>query len=98
MDGELTAGQFYERLAQAKELPKTAQVTPAEFEDVLRPCVEAGGRGAAASPVTRTERNVRVRPDCPGTVPPTREIYVVDTLQVTFALGLMVETAVRLRD
>ena len=42
VDGELTAGQFYERLAQANELPKTAQVTPAEFEDVLRPCVEAG--------------------------------------------------------
>lgn len=97
VDGELTAGQFYERLAQAKELPKTAQVTPAEFEDVLRPCVEAGDE-VLLLPLSRELSGTFASARIAREQFPDAEIYVVDTLQVTFALGLMVETAVRLRD
>lgn len=43
IEGEnLTREEFYEKLAVSERLPKTAQITPVEFEEAFRPYVEAG--------------------------------------------------------
>ncbi len=39
---DLTAQQFYERLAREKELPRTSQPSPALFEDAYRSLLDAG--------------------------------------------------------
>ncbi len=97
VDGELTAGQFYEKLAQAEELPKTTQIAPVEFEDVLRPYVEAGDE-VLLLPLSRELSGTFASARIAREQFPDAEIYVADTLQVTFALALLVEAAVRLRD
>ena len=38
----MTVAQFYGMLSEAAELPKTAQITPLEFEERFRPHIEAG--------------------------------------------------------
>ena len=43
LEGEnMTVAQFYGMLSEAAELPKTAQITPLEFEERFRPHIEAG--------------------------------------------------------
>ena len=39
---DITNGEFYEKLAEAKELPKTAQIPPAFFEQKFREYQEHG--------------------------------------------------------
>lgn len=98
VDGrDLTREKFYELLTNANELPKTSQVTPLEFEDAIRSYVDAGDEivilpissemsGTYNSAILAKEQF----PDAP--------IYVVDTLNVTFALALLVDIAVKMRD
>ena len=98
VDGrDLTAEQFYAKLSQAKELPKTAQVTPAEFEDVMRPYIETGDE-IVVLPISRELSGTCASAMIAREQFPDAEIYVVDTLAVTFGLALLVEIAVRLRD
>ena len=98
VDGQdLTAEQFYAKLAQAKELPKTAQVTPAELEDAMRPFVQAGDE-IVVLPISRELSGTSASARIAREQFPQAEIYVIDTLAVTFGLGMLVEIAVRLRD
>ena len=39
---DLTTEEFYEKLAAAQELPKTAQITPAQFQEIFKPYQESG--------------------------------------------------------
>ena len=80
VDGELTAGQFYEKLAQAEELPKTTQIAPVEFEDVLRPYVEAGDE-VLLLPLSRELSGTFASARIAREQFPDAEIYVADTLQ-----------------
>ena len=69
---DISNEEFYEKLAAASELPKTAQITPAFFEKKLQEYNDSGDQGA-------------------------ENIYLPDTLNVTFALGLLVEEAAKMR-
>ena len=79
------------------ELPKTAQITPVEFEEIFKKYLEAGDE-IVVLPISKemsgTYNNALIAkeffPDAP--------IYIVDTLNVTFALALIVDLAVRARD
>ena len=43
LDGKtLTNKRFYERLIESDELPKTSQISPADYEEVFKKAVEAG--------------------------------------------------------
>lgn len=98
VDGrDLTAEQFYARLAQAKELPKTAQITPAEFEEAIRPFAQAGD-AIVILPISRELSGTAASARIAREQFPDAEIYVVDTLAVTFGLALLVEIAIRMRD
>ena len=98
VDGrDLSREEFYTLLSEATELPKTAQITPHEFERAIGRYVEAGDEvvvlgisselsGTYASALLAREQF----PEAP--------VYVVDSRNVTFALALLVEIAVGLRD
>lgn len=94
---DLTNQEFYQRLAQAQELPKTAQITPAVFEQVFAPYVGSQDQVVClfiSSKMSGTYQSARLAVDALG----ADNIYLPDTLNVTFALGLLVEEAVKLRD
>lgn len=98
IDGEtMTRDQFYSKLVTAQELPKTAQITPLEYADVFRPYIEAGDE-ILLMPISRELSGTHnsallAKEEFPGA-----PIYIVDTQNVTFALALMVDLAVRFRD
>lgn len=94
---DITNEQFYEKLAAAEELPKTAQITPADFEKIFRPYKESGEEVVClliSSRMSGTLQSATVAKDILGAT----NIYLPDTLNVTFALGLLVEEAVKMRD
>lgn len=89
--------EFYEKLAAAAELPKTAQITPAFFEKIFRGYQESGDEVVClfiSSKMSGTLQSATVAKDILGAT----NIYLPDTLNVTFALGLLVEEAVKMRD
>lgn len=93
----LRPDDFYEKLASAPELPKTAQIPPITFEEIMRTCRDNGDE-AVFLPLSRelsgTYHAALIAKDgFPG-----QPFYVVDTRSVTFALALLVYEAVRLRD
>lgn len=98
VDGkDLTRQQFYELMYKTEELPKTAQITPVEFVDIFRRYIELGDE-IVLLPISREMSGtyncaLLAKEEFPGA-----PIYVVDTLNVTFALALLVDSAVRLRD
>ena len=94
---DLTTEDFYDKLAQAKELPHTAQITPAFFEKKFKEYMEAGDQVVClfiSSQMSGTLQSATVAKGMLGAT----NIYLPDTLNVTFALGLLVEEAVKMRD
>lgn len=94
---DITNEEFYKKLAQASELPKTAQITPAQFEKIFAGYQESGDQVVClfiSSRMSGTLQSATVAKDILG----ASNIYLPDTLNVTFALGLLVEEAVKMRD
>ena len=94
---DLTAKEFYTRLRAAQELPHTAQVNPDEFVERFRPFVEQGDEIVGiflSSQLSGTCQSAMIAADILG----ADRIHVVDSTNVTFGLGLLVEMAARLRD
>ena len=84
-------------LAAADELPHTAQITPAQFQEYFKPFVDSGDEVVClfiSSKMSGTLQSATVAKDILGAT----NIYLPDTLNVTFALGLLVEEAVKMRD
>lgn len=94
---DISNEEFYKKLAAASELPKTAQITPAFFEDKFKEYKESGDEVVClfiSSRMSGTLQSARLAKELLG----AEKIYLPDTLNVTFALGLLVEEAVKMRD
>lgn len=94
---DISNEEFYKKLAAASELPKTAQITPGYFEKIFRGYQESGDEVVClfiSSKMSGTLQSATVAKDILGAA----NIYLPDTLNVTFALGLLVEEAVKMRD
>ncbi len=94
---DISNEEFYEKLAAAQELPKTAQITPASFEKIFKPYQESGDDVVClfiSSKMSGTLQSARVAKNILG----AENILLPDTQNVTFALGLLVEEAVKMRD
>ena len=94
---DLSNEAFYQKLAAAPELPKTAQITPAFFEDKFKEYKDSGDEIVClfiSSAMSGTLQSARLAKNLVG----AGNIYLPDTLNVTFALGLLVEEAVKMRD
>lgn len=94
---DITTEEFYDKLAAARELPKTAQITPAQFEKIFQPYKDSGDDVVClfiSSKMSGTLQSARLAKNILG----AENILLPDTLNVTFALGLLVEEAVKMRD
>ena len=94
---DISNEEFYEKLAAAEELPHTAQITPAQFQEIFKPYQESGDDVVClfiSSKMSGTLQSARVAKNILG----AENILLPDTLNVTFALGLLVEEAVKMRD
>lgn len=94
---DISNDEFYQKLAAASELPKTAQIPPAFFEGIFREYKESGDDVVClfiSSQMSGTLQSARIAKNLVG----AENIQLPDTLNVTFALGLLVEEAVKMRD
>lgn len=92
----LTNEDFYERLRHCDTLPTTAQVTPDRFTEVfasIPPEDEIVGI-FLSSDMSGTYQSACIARDLIG----RKNIFLVDSRNVTFALGILVLEAARLRD
>lgn len=94
---DISNDEFYQKLAAASELPKTAQISPTFFEKKFQEYQENGDQVVClfiSSMMSGTLQSARLAKNLIG----ADHIYLPDTLNVTFALGLLVEEAVKMRD
>lgn len=94
---DLTNEAFYDKLRAAEELPKTSQVNPDEFALRFRGHVDNGDEVVGifiSSLLSGTYQSAAIAADMVD----EDKVHVVDSGTVTFALGLLVEQAARLRD
>ena len=88
---------FFQKLAQAKELPTTSQASPDDFLPWFRRAKEAGDSVVClpmASSLSGTCQSALIAKElCGG-----GDVHVVDSTQTTLGLRLLVDLACRLRD
>ena len=97
LDGvTITTEEFYERLENCKKLPTTSQISPAEFEDVLRPIVKSGDEAVVitiAGKLSGTSQSAIIAAEETG-----NGVWVVDSGNATIGQGILLRYAIRLRD
>jgi len=94
---DISISEFYRKLASAESLPSTSQINPSDFETLFRQYIAEGDEVVClliSSDLSGTCQSAFMARDM---VDPDK-IFVVDTRNVTFALGLLVEEAVSMRD
>ena len=95
---DMSAGEFYERLGRAEELPTTSQVNPEVFAGRFREWLDQGDEIVGifiSGDMSGTGQSAAIAREM---VDGEEKIFLVDSRTVTFALGLLVETACMLRD
>ena len=93
----LQTKEFYEKLSRSEELPRTVQITPPEFETVFRRVLAQGDQAVViliSSVLSGTYQSACIARDMLG----SKDIFVVDSGNVTMGLTVLVEYAVRLRE
>lgn len=97
LDGvTLSNKRFYEKLIESDELPKTSQISPADYEDCFKAAVEAGDEVVCltiSSGVSGCVQSANI-----AAAEYEGKVYVVDTMQFCISYYILVEYAVRLRD
>lgn len=94
---DITNAEFYDRLSRVDTLPTTAQITPGEFEQIFTEYISQGDDVVClfiSSKMSGTYQNALLAKEMVG----AENIYIVDTLTVTFALALLVEEAAKMRN
>ena len=97
LDGKtITNKQFYEKLIETDELPKTSQISPADYSDYYNEALKDGDDVVCltiSSGVSGCFQSANIAADeCEG------EVFVVDSKQFCISYYILVEYAVRLRD
>ncbi len=99
IDGiELSPEEFYKKLAAADTLPTTSQATPAAFETLFRRYIAAGEEIVCiliSSKLSGTFQSATIAKEMVGS---PEKIHLIDSQNVSFALGLLVKVAAGLRD
>ena len=97
VDGvDLTAQDFYEKLASSKVMPSTSQATPFAFGELFEEAVNAGDEVVCitcSSRLSGTFQSAEIAADdYPG------KVFVVDTMNIALSSAIMAEYALRLVD
>lgn len=98
LDGvTLSHREFYDKLAAAEQLPTTAQISPDTFLRTFEKYLAAGDQVLGiflSSDLSGTYQSACIARDMTG----SKDVAVIDSRTVTFAMGLLVEQACILRD
>ena len=99
LDGiDLTSEEFYKRLEVSEQLPTTSQVSPETFAQVFRKYLDQGDEIVGlfiSADMSGTRQSAGIAREM---VDGEDKIFLLESGTVTFALGLLVETAVQLRE
>lgn len=82
----LTSESFYAMLSQAQTLPKTAQITPVEFEERITPHIEAGDE-VVILPISKELSGTYNNALIAAAQFPEGRVHVVDTCQCDLRSG-----------
>lgn len=97
LDGvTLSNRQFYERLIETDEIPKTSQITPFDYRNHFEKAVKAGEQVvcfALSSGVSGSYQSA-----CVAAQEFEGDVFVVDTQQFCISEAIIVERAVQMRD
>ena len=97
LDGvTLSNRQFYERLIETDEIPKTSQITPFEYRSNFEKAVKAGNQVVCftlSSGVSGSYQSA-----CVAAQEFEDDVFVVDTQQFCISEAIIVERAVQMRD
>lgn len=97
LDGvTLTNKRFYEKLIESDELPKTSQISPADYEECFKCAVDAGDEVVCLTISSGVSGCVQSANIAAGEF--EGKVHVVDTMQFCISYYVLVEYAVRLRD
>lgn len=94
---DISNADFYARLRKAETLPTTSQINPETFTAVFQEVLDRGNQAVGifiSSELSGTCQSAQIARDMLG----GGDVFVVDSRTVTFALGLLVIEAARLRD
>lgn len=95
LDGvTLTTTEFYEKLIESDELPKTSQVTPYDFEEAIREAIDAGETPiviTVSSKLSGTYNSARI-----AASEFEEEVYVIDSENVCIGERVLAERALEL--
>lgn len=94
---DLTNEEFYERLKTVETLPTTSQITPLTFEEVFSKHLQNGDEVVGmfiSREMSGTYQNAVVTSQNLG----SGRVHIVDTLNTTFGLALLLAEAVKMRD
>ena len=94
---DITREEFFARLASSQELPTTSQLNPEDFLEEFQKYVDQGDEIVGifvSSELSGTCQSACIARD----MVEGGEIHIVDSRTATFALALLVEEAVRMRD
>ena len=98
LDGvDLDKAQFYQLLAEGKDIPSTAQPTPADFLKPMEAVRSTGDEAVVitlSSVLSGTYQSALIAKDMCAYGP----VYVVDSLSATAGVQIMVEYACKLRE
>lgn len=97
LDGvNLSHKQFYERLIEEEELPKTSQISPFEFGHVYEEAVSAGEQVIVITISSKLSGTYQSA--CIAAADYEDRVYVVDSLNATLGERCLVDYALRLKE
>lgn len=94
---ELPSKEFHDKLKASKELPKTAQINPFEFEEKFKEILDAGDEAVGifiSSELSGTFQSAKIALDNVD----TDKIDVIDSLNASGAVGVLAIAAAKMRD
>lgn len=98
LDGvDITREEFFARLTSSEELPTTSQLNPDDFLELFQKYTDQGDQIVGifvSAELSGTCQSACIARD----MVEGGEIHIVDSRTVTFAMALLVEEAVRMRD
>ncbi|MBR2671835.1 MAG: DegV family protein [Oscillospiraceae bacterium] len=97
LDGvTISTTEFYEKLVETDEIPKTSQIPPYEYEQAFEEAVSAGDKAICfcmSSGVSGSYQSA-----CTAALDYPGKVFVIDTQQFCISEYIIVERAVQLRD
>lgn len=93
---DITRTEFFERLIESEELPRTSQIPPMVFQDIFQEVVNAGDTAVVitlSSHISGTHQSA-----CIAAAPFKESIFVVDSENATIGERILAERAWALRD